>query len=693
MPESTEVKRRRVMARDHDAIASFISEEKERREQSKWRERHERRWVEIDRQISQEPPHVIDKSDTNEPLSWHNAIQLGDLSDASEIFTADALRLSLPTERKFFHPHVEVTSKEANRYGIEQQVDEFGEEIPIPPEQQRIVDDLLRNLLVQQQKDFGFRARCKLALKEIYHHGSVVCTVEMERMPRYHDGTKVETLKAPALRVHSMWDCFPDPSPSVMSTELFYRGSMIIRRMVPLRAALEMPGWINKDRLVEQNKELELDDHIEILTFYGDIFLKRHDGNVLFPNRRTTVNENVFLESKINETSYSPVIYTGYERDDVRDPYYTSPIVKLAPMAKFATHMANRTMDSVDLAVDPPIEYNYLNSSMDSEGPEIYPGARNPTRGNSEISVLNLGNPEMGLAGLQFARQAISEGTSTDSVRKGVAAGTEQTATEIVKTEQRGEVRSVEFVATFDSEFLLPFLYMQHELNLKKMETYPFFNDEMHTPDFVRAQRSDLPDTVVMEVTGSRTLLGEEQRTARMINTITLVAQLEPLAKQVDWQEVSRQVWEDTRVKDPERFMITSDRNAEQQAALEAQAQQFQELIQQLQGQLQQAQQAVIQAQQAQQKAEFAAVQNQLQIQQERLRHEQTKMDAERIDNEAKIEEQLRRAEDKLRAILDEIKAREAKLACDAKENSEKQKDREQVLSMVKQLSGTTTNE
>ena len=688
MTDLTEVKKRRVMARDHEAIAGYISEEKERREKSKWREHHERRWAEIDRQVAMEPPIVIDQSDTQETDEYGNAIQLGDVSDSSEIFVADTLRLAMPTERKNFIPHVEITQKELKKFGLQPETDQYGEPIPVPPEIQRQVNGLLRNLMVQQQKDFGFRARAKLALKEIYHHGSTVCTVEWDRMPRYHDGTRVDSLKAPTLKVHSMWNCFPDPSPEVSSSEMFYRGSMIIRRMISLRAALEMPNWINKDRLQEQNRDCDLDDHIEIVTYYGDIFLKRHDGNVVFPNRRTTVNGPVFLESKVNDTPYSPVIYTGYERDDVRDPYYTSPLEKLAPIAKFATHMANRTMDSIDLKVKPPIEYNYLNNRADRDGPEIYPGAQNPTRGNSDIKILDIGDPGAGLAGLQFAKQVISESTSTDATRKGVGTNVEQTATEIVKTEQRGEVRSVEFVSTFDAEFILPFLYMQHDLNLKKMETYPFFNDELHTPDFIRAKRSDLPKTVVMEVTGSRSLLGEEQRTARLINTVTLIAQLEPLAKQTDWQEVNRQVWEDTRVKDPERFILNSDRNMEQQMALLAQAQEFQQLIMQLQEQLQASQQN---EQQAKMQLDFLAARSQLEVQQERLKSEQAKLDEEQTSNEAAIDKKLRQAEDKLRALLDDIREREAKLACAQKEDGERQEKRQQVLGLVKNFMGEQT--
>ncbi len=641
------------MTRDHDEIAQYINQERKRRADTDWRKKHESRWREVDRQIAMDPPAAI-KEDKDNPDAWHNAIQLGDLTDASETITADILRLVFPTERKWFQPNIELKS------GI---VDaETGREVPVPPEIQREANGVLRSFMVQQHKDFGVRGRVKLALKEVLHHGSVVATVDDQRMLKYEGGTRPQHLKAPVPEIHSMWNCYPDSSPTIQGTELFYGGSMIIVKSMPLSAALEMPGWINKDQLQANHKKKDLHDHIEIIEFYGDIFLKRHDGNVLFPNRKTTISGQVFLESKVNKTAYSPVIYTGYERDDVRDPYYTSPIVKRAPMGQFVTHMANNTMDAVDLKVKPPLQYDSTDNSLKANPPQIYPGAQMPSRGGQAVSPIDVGDPATGLAAMQWGKQELQEGTTVNAIRKGVSPGTEQTATEVVKTEQRAEVREVEFSSSFESGFMLPYLTMQHDINLQGLEPYRFRNDEPHTPDFMRATKGDLPKQVIFEVTGSRTILGEQERSQRFLQTAQLVGQNEFTARETDWQEVSRQAWEDSKQKDPERFLRSSDRNAEVQAVT-------QDLTQQFEAQMQQVQQQVAQLQEQTQKATDEARKQTARAEQAALKAERAQLQVEQeqtknvtLSEQLKLTRDFERAEDRLQKLQLDIERRENQL-------------------------------
>ena len=650
------------MTRDHDEIAKYIEEELERRKQTDWRRKHEARWKEVDRQISMDPPAAI-KEDKDNPDAWHNAIQLGDLTDASETITADILRLVFPTERKWFQPNIELKSGEIDP--------DTGREIPIEPEIQRGENGILRSFMVQQHKDFGVRGRVKLALKEVLHHGSVVATVDDQRMLKYEGGTKPKHLKAPVPEVHSMWNCYPDSSPSIQGTELFYGGSMIIVKSMPLSSALEMPGWINKDQLQSswRDKKKGLHDHIEIIIFYGDIFLKRHDGNVLFPNRKTTVSANVFLESVVNKTAYSPVIYTGYERDDVRDPYFTSPIVKRAPMGLFITHMANNTMDAVDIAVKPPGQYDSTDNSLKANPPQVYPGAMFPSRGGQGVNFFDVGDPATGLAAMQWGKQELQEGTTVNATRKGVSPGTEQTATEVIQTEQRAEVREVEFSSSFEAGFMLPYLTMQHDYNLLGLEPYRFRNDEPHTPDFLRATKSDLPKNVIFEVTGSRTILGEQERSQRFLQTATLVAQSEQTARETDWQEVTRQAWEDSKQKDPERFLRSSDRNEEVQLITA-------ELTQQFEAQMQQVQQQVAQLQEQTQKATDEARKQTARAEQESLKAQKAQLQVEQeqtknvtLSEQLKLTRDYERAEDRLQKLQLDIERRENALE-QAGENS-----------------------
>lgn len=642
------------MERDHQSIAQYINDELKRRRDCDFRKQHERIWKEVDRQIAMEPPQTVQEDrDNADPGDWSNAIQLGDLTDASETITADTLRQVFPTERKWFVPHVDL--------GPAGQ-DEEGNPVPQPPEEQREANGVLRSMMVQQHKDFGVRGRAKLSIKEILHHGSVVATVDEEHMYRYEGGTAPKHLKAPVPEIHSMWNCFPDPSPKIQGTELFYKGSMIIVKYIPLQDALETPGWINKDQLQETHKKegKKLHEHVEIIYYFGDIFLKRHDGNVLFPNRKTVVSGQTFLESTVYSTPYSPVIYTGYERDDVRDPYFTSPIVKRAPMALFASHMANKTMEAVDLKVKPPGQYDSFDNSLKANPPQLFPGAMFPSRGGQGVNFYtDIGDPNTGLTALQYARQMIQEGTTVDATRRGVSPGTEQTATEVIQTEQRAEVREVEFSTSYESGFLMPYLVMQHDFNLQGLEPYRFYNDEPHSPDYGTATKDKLPKRVIFEVTGSRTLLGERERTQRFTQTAMLAAQSEPIAASTDWQEVGRQLWEDSKQKDPERFLRASDRNEEVQAALAQATEQFQAQMQQVQQQVAQLQEATQKATDEARTAKARAEQAQLQQAKSELRVEQEQTENKKLRTQLQLNTEFERREDQLQNLLRTIEQRE----------------------------------
>ena len=623
-----EVKKRRVLKRDQDHIATFINDIYATRRDSKERKMHLEIWKEVDRQVKMQAPKSMNESG-NADEDWTAALQLGDLADASETLTADAMRLLFPIDRRWFHPHVELEEEMPER--------EF----------QRSADNLLRNLMAQQMKDFGFRGRMKLAVKEILHHGSVVATVEKQTMAKFHDGSRKETLTAPVWVTHSMHRSYPDPSPSIQGAEMFYQGSMIIESWIPLSKAKKVKPWINRDKLTESK---EFKGHIHLLTYYGDIFIPRQDGDIWVPNRKAVISDGVFLFSEVNETSYLPVIYTGYERDDVTDPYYTSPLVKMAPMGKFVTEMTNKTMDAVDLKVKPPTQWDGLDLHLIANGgPLLAPGAHNKTRGGKGIAMIDIGTEtaSTGLAAVQWGKQEMAKGVSVDPTRAGVTASTEQTATEVVKTEQRAEVREVEFVGSLETHGVLPYLYMHHDLNKQHLESYPFFNDDLRTKDFVRASKKDLPKAVMFEIVGSRSLLGEEQRTARFVNAATFVATIPPLAAKTDWSEVGQQIWEDTRIKDPARFIVEQDDDKIPREQFEQAAQQAQQITQQLQQQLQETAQRL-------QKAE-------VQVEVDKAEKARLQASMKALEERNRIQSQMESAKDELLGLQKTIENQQEK--------------------------------
>lgn len=637
-----EVKRRRITAKDWQTVESYIEGELDRRKGCEFRKAHETIWTEVDRQVAMKPMKRI--VDGREVSDWHSTVELGELAKASEVLTADVRRMIFPHSRAWFDPH-----------------SDLGTDDPVVQKQS---DGALRALMAQQHLDFGLKARFELSVKEALHHGSFVAEVKWTPRMKVTDGARVENIAAPVWIPHSMWNCYPDPSPSVIGTDMFYSGSMIIVSYAPHHKVMDMakgPGWFNLDKIPKRDK----DQDDEIVTYYGDLVVGRQDGEIFLPNSKAvTVNGRVVYCSPL-ELPFPPVMYAGYERIDVRDPYYTSPIVKLSPMQKLGSVMANKFIESIALKVEPPIVYDGSDPYfVQSGGPVIAPGHKSPTKGTANWNSIDVGDPAAAAAGLEMSIRQIQEGTGVNAIRAGVMSSDRQTATEVTKVSQAGEIRTVDFVDKLETQALRPFLYMQHALNRKNLTGYSFYNSEMDAPDFMRASKSDLPEIVHFEVVGSKGLLGEEQRTQKT-SMVTAFASQNPLfAPLLKPAELLKEMYQDAGNKNPERFLNTQEGQDPQVEMIKQQAQQaIQQIQAQAQQELQKLQQKIvvletkqqIEAAKLQQEGQHKAaqLQQEAQVAAQRLALEREKAEAELALKREIAEQELALKERLDRAAID----------------------------------------
>lgn len=627
-----EVKRRRITPKDWQAVESYIESELGRRQGDQNRVAHEAIWREVDRQVAMQPMKRISQNKDD----WHSTIELGELAKASEVLTADVRRMVFPHSRAWFDPH-----------------SDLGTDDPVTQQQ---ADGSLRAFMGQQHLDFGLKARFELSIKEALHHGSFVAEIAWLSRTKVTGGEKVENVAAPVWIPHSMWNCYPDPSPSVIGTDMFYSGSMMIVSFAPRHKVMDMakgPGWFNLDKIPKAGK----DEDDRIVTYYGDLVMQRQDGEIFLPNSKVvTANKRVIYYAPM-ELPYPPIIYAGYERIDVRDPYYTSPIVKLSPMQKLGSVMANKFIESIALQVEPPIVYDGSDPYfVETGGPVIAPGYKTATKGSANWKTVEVGDPNAASAGLTLAIRQIQEGTGVNSVRAGGMTSDRKTATEIQSVSQAGEIRTVDFVDKLESQGLRPFLYMQHALNRKHLDGYSFYNSEMDAPDFMRASRQDMPEVVHFEVVGSKGLLGEEARTQKT-SAVTAFASQNPLfAPLLRPDELLKEMYQDAGNKNPERFLNTQEGQDPQLAQMQQQAeamvqqvqQQAQEAIQQLQQQIQELE--------SKREIEAAKLQQEGQIKQAQIQ-QQAQMDAMKLE----IEREKAQAELELRERIAamEIESRE----------------------------------
>ena len=534
-----QIKQRRITQKDWDKVAEYVKQQLTQRENDAFRKKHERVWKEVDRQVAMEPM-LVYKKDKNDKGDWHNVMELGELARASEIVTADVMRLLFPNNRSWFEAHSSIEEQPNNK--------------PI--------DKGLRAFMVQQQNDFGLKERINLSVHEALHHGGFVVEVDEETALKIHDGTGVQALKAPVWKPHSMWNCYPDPSPSVLATNTFYNGSMIIKEYVPLHVLREMkgPGWVISQiskvkKKQNKNKDVETQD-IEIVKYFGDVIIPRQGSDdIVLPNSEVYLANDTFVYFSPSKLPYARVIYNGYERMDVRDPYYTSPLIKTAPLHKMASRLANKMLDSVDLHVEPPIVYEANDPSFVANGgPILAPGAKTATKGLANYKELPVGDPDKALGALQFVIDQLRQSTSVDAARAGAGEPVERTATAVRRQAQRGEVRVVDFVDKLDFS-LKTFLYMQHEFNKKGLDKYTYYNPEMDAPDFNVATRDQLPQNVHFEIVGSKGVLGEEERAQKMLGVVTMAAGSELFSSLLRPDAILKQAFMDAGIKNPEQFI------------------------------------------------------------------------------------------------------------------------------------------
>jgi hypothetical protein len=585
MAEEEQTKKRRILDRDFDSVETFIKNELESREKNPFRKKHETKWKEVDRQIAMDPMKKVSPDGREIKGDWQSALELGELSKASEIITADVMRIIFANDN-WLEAHVDL--------GGEGMMNPQTGKYEIPDGEQDRQDGLVRALFTQQHKDFGLKARVRLSIKEALHHGAFVAEARWDQQMMIQ-GAKLKTVGAPVWQPYSMWNAYPDPSPSVLGTNLFYTGSMILVEYMPLWKVKRMKGegWM-PGRLKQVKKEEHKDKDnetkdVKLVKYFGDVSIERQDGDIYLPNMKIVLANGKLVFAKANDLPYPPVIYAGYERQDIRDPYYTSPIIKQSPTQKFTTVMANEFMDAIRLRTKPPVEYDANDPDyVANGGPDLSPGTKNATKSMGKgFKALEVGDPNAALQGMQFGIRQLQEGLGVSSLRQGSDTSDRQTATEAKIMEQGSEVRTIDFIGELEAQGLRPFLYMQHGLNKNNLNEYVFYSNELNTPDIVRFTKADIDKDIHFDVVGAKGILGEQQR-QQQVSNVTIFAAGSPLfAPLLKAQRILIDMYKDAGKKNPEEWVETQE-GQQIPPELQMKMQEMQQIMGQMQQELMQ---------------------------------------------------------------------------------------------------------
>jgi len=576
MQKADTVKKRRFLTKDYDFIANYIDEELDRRKGLKYRKRHEALWAEVDRQVSMEPMEVM----RNDPdMDWRSALEMGDMATASEVICADALRLIFPQDRKWLAVHSDIDWKRlANREP----------NLSIPEAEQRKVqkkaDSELRAMMTQQHKDFGFRSRVGLSIKEALHHGSFVVEGVWEALQEYKQDGVFRSCEAPVWLPHSMWNCYPETLE--LNANIIYGGSMIICEEKSFEWVMTRDHFINKKKFEDATTNKK--DKVELKKYIGNITVKRKGDDVFLPNMKIIMANKVVLFAEPNKCG--TIIYGGYDRVDVRDPYYMSPLVKQSTNHRIVTTIANKFIDNIELKLEPPIVYDGNDPTLVAMGgPKIIPGEQIPTKsGAQNFKQIDIGDPSWAGEAIMKFQQDIKEGTGVSTSRAGGSRQADRvTATQIEEESAGANVRTVDFVGKIEKA-IESFCYMQHEINKINLNEYKFYNPDMGMPDFDSLKKGDLPNSVIFECVGSKGVLTERRRAEQTSMAMTFLLGNPLTANLVNREEMARQMLLDAGNKNPEMLLNLSDEDQKMDERVMELQQQLQQVQQEMGGQIQQ---------------------------------------------------------------------------------------------------------
>ena len=582
-------KKRRFLSSDYEYIADYVKQQLGERKGLKERARHEVLWKEVDRQVRMEPMERTSKDPDEE---WRSALELGDLSTACEVLSADVLRLIFPQDRSWMQAHIQL---EMERLAAREEI-EFGEK-PSKKMMRKIqtkADAELRALMTQQHTDFGMRARVELSVKEALKHGSFVAEILWQENQQYKMGGVFESAASPVWIPHSMWNCYPETLE--LGTDLMYSGSMIITSEKTGEWVMRQKNFINLKTF--QGRNTKPSNPVEIMTYYGDITVKRRTDDIFLPNMRIRVAEGTVIQAEpMNNIS---IVFSGYDRIDVRDPYFMSPLVKYSPNQKLTTIIANRFLDNVELKLEPPVVYNGNDAMLVKQGgPRMYPGAKSPTKGGTQdFKQVDIGDPSWAIPAVQFFKSEIQEGTGVSSARSGAQRQADRvTATQIEQEAQGAEIRTIDFVGKIEKG-IRAYLYIQHELNKDHLKKYMFYNSEMGMKDFDELSKEDLPRKVHFEIVGSKGVLMERRRSEATSAVTAFALSNEVTAGLVNAEAVLKQMYLDAGNKTPEMLLNIGDENDKLQREIAAVQAKADEIIQQMQQEMQKIGQDLVKSEQ-----------------------------------------------------------------------------------------------
>ena len=543
---------------DFKKITDAVVAELHRRQQANFRQDLEKQWKEIDRQLAMkfDPAILRERTDGED---WKPQLELPLQSQALEILNADARRLMFPDQDSYFQAHALVTDEYLDRA-------KFLDLIPGPNDIKSLIDQETADALVEgahlfYQNLYDFRSVWDQFNAGAFKYGTGVCRV------RVVEQEKVITDQRQVIRNHKRTPIVVAASiKQVLLDDSQWQANMAGFQIEPaviygpfehsvtdlVKAAKNgntnpddefAGGWRPKALM----KMLDNDDMVEVIEYEGDLIIERSRDNLVLDNVIVTIamgSGRDVIRFRFRKAEDSSWLTQPYQRDQL-GPYGTGPLMKGLPIQKAATQAFNNLMGVAALNADPPIGYDPGDPYFaGANGPQVAP--RNLWRTLDGIQIHQIGD----MGGLQSVYLQLldqyEEVTGITAPRLGQQTKSHQTATAIESEQQRGQVRTVDYVRTVQKGAQENFLQLEYKL-IKKLMTKI---ERVFIPKFgffVEMNKEALPDHAEYDVNGVSDPAVEQEKQARKAQAIETLINLEEIAVQngatpLNWSALRRTI-------------------------------------------------------------------------------------------------------------------------------------------------------
>ncbi|HAG30959.1 MAG TPA: hypothetical protein DCL39_15970 [Alteromonas macleodii] len=565
-----EKKRRRLTQTDYQHIADYLvstfSDRKHRR-------RHlEHEWSEIDRQIRMEPDLGYKMVNQTIPdyMAWLPETELPLQAQALEVLNADARRLMSPLNANWFTAHSAMTDKYLDKVEFSSLI--AGDENDVPSViTQDNADKLVQGAINHWNNQYDFWGHIDLINSDAFKYGLGVGVARMVKksvVKIQGKGAMRKDEMIPMLIPRSVKKTYVDDNFHAVCNEGIMIGGMQLycyhQRFDDLVLAANSgstdPDSITGGWMPKNLKGLETEDgEVTIIEGEGDFVIPRKtSGSMVIPNAIFTVAQSGYGDKTTSRVVRVRLLKYGcshiffpYHRENVDNPYPTSPLMLGCSVQKAAVDALNRYLMAAALHATPPVSYDRDDQQFAQEGgPRIYPFAQ--WASTSEVRQHIFGNPQPLFAAYAGFLQQYADVTGVNASRLGAQTISHTTAFAKQAELQRSTIRTVDYVnatLTGPMDQWLSKCYEMGRDNTKDMTVY------LNTYNgYVNINKNTLPEMVEFEVYGSGGPAEESQKQQRRFSAIQLVMQIDQLETQaktmglpetLDYRNMKQQILSD----------------------------------------------------------------------------------------------------------------------------------------------------